>query len=143
MSTLQVITDGAMGVEPDGKRPAAIYLRRSTDKQEQSIPDQRREVTRYADEHGFSIVAEFVDDAETDAAEHDQGNDGQVDDDVAPVRGKVGREDRETGVAERGNRVEERVVGGLERARRSPDPAEEEHDKPQGLGQQGKEQDVA
>lgn len=62
MSTLQVITDGAMGVEPDGKRPAAIYLRRSTDKQEQSIPDQRREVTRYADEHGFRIVAEFVDD---------------------------------------------------------------------------------
>ena len=38
------------------KRPAAIYLRRSTDEQEQSIPDQRREIERYAREHGYEVV---------------------------------------------------------------------------------------
>lgn len=32
--------------------PAAAYLRRSTDRQEQSIGDQRAEIRRFADEHG-------------------------------------------------------------------------------------------
>ncbi|HEX5132082.1 MAG TPA: recombinase family protein [Candidatus Krumholzibacteria bacterium] len=44
-------------------KPAAIYLRRSTDRQLQSIPDQRTAVKRYAAERGFSLVAEYVDDA--------------------------------------------------------------------------------
>lgn len=43
--------------------PAVAYLRRSTDKQEQSLGDQRLEVSRYAEEHGYQIVREYVDDA--------------------------------------------------------------------------------
>jgi DNA invertase Pin-like site-specific DNA recombinase len=39
------------------------YLRRSTDRQEQSIPDQRAAVERYADEHGLALVRCYVDDA--------------------------------------------------------------------------------
>ena len=46
----------------NGKKPAAIYLRRSTDRQEKSLDDQRCEIQRYASEHGFGIVSEFVDD---------------------------------------------------------------------------------
>ena len=42
---------------------AVAYLRRSTDKQEQSLGDQRLEVSRYAEEHGYQIVREYVDDA--------------------------------------------------------------------------------
>jgi len=38
--------------------PAVAYLRRSTDKQEQSLGDQRLEVSRYAEEHGLSDVLE-------------------------------------------------------------------------------------
>ncbi|MDX1440187.1 MAG: recombinase family protein [Rubricoccaceae bacterium] len=44
-------------------KPAAIYLRRSTDKQEQSIGDQRKEIERYAAEHGYAIAHEYLDDA--------------------------------------------------------------------------------
>jgi DNA invertase Pin-like site-specific DNA recombinase len=51
-----------MNPRPDGTIPAAIYLRRSTDRQEKSLGDQRREILRYASEHGFGVVAEFVDD---------------------------------------------------------------------------------
>ena len=43
--------------------PAVAYLRRSTDKQEQSIDDQRAEIGRYAREHGFQVVGEYTDDA--------------------------------------------------------------------------------
>jgi len=43
--------------------PAVAYLRRSTDKQEQSLGDQRLEVSRYADEHDYQIIREYVDDA--------------------------------------------------------------------------------
>jgi RHS repeat-associated protein len=43
--------------------PAVAYLRRSTDKQEQSIADQRSEIERYARDRGFRIVREYVDDA--------------------------------------------------------------------------------
>jgi DNA invertase Pin-like site-specific DNA recombinase len=41
--------------------PAVSYLRASTDKQEHSVTDQRAEVARYAAEHGFRIVHEYVD----------------------------------------------------------------------------------
>ncbi len=51
-----------MNPRPNGKIPAAIYLRRSTDRQEKSLADQRREILRYATEQGFAVVAEFVDD---------------------------------------------------------------------------------
>jgi DNA invertase Pin-like site-specific DNA recombinase len=47
---------------PMSKR-AAAYLRRSTDRQEQSIGDQRAAIERYAAEHGFAVVREYVDDA--------------------------------------------------------------------------------
>jgi DNA invertase Pin-like site-specific DNA recombinase len=43
--------------------PAVAYLRRSTDKQEQSLGDQRLEVGRYAEEHGYQVIREYVDDA--------------------------------------------------------------------------------
>lgn len=38
------------------------YLRRSTDKQEQSLDDQRREIERYAARNGYSVVRWFQDD---------------------------------------------------------------------------------
>ena len=44
-------------------KPAAIYLRRSTDKQDRSIEDQRAEIHRYAEDHGYELVREYVDDA--------------------------------------------------------------------------------
>lgn len=43
--------------------PAVAYLRRSTDKQDQSIGDQRLEVSRYAEENNYRVVDEYVDDA--------------------------------------------------------------------------------
>jgi DNA invertase Pin-like site-specific DNA recombinase len=39
------------------------YLRRSTDRQEQSIPDQQRAVEAYAAEQGFELLRFYVDDA--------------------------------------------------------------------------------
>ena len=62
MSPRPSIPHGAMGAVIIGPRPAAIYLRRSTDRQEKSLEDQRREILRYAGENGFGVVAEFVDD---------------------------------------------------------------------------------
>ena len=44
-------------------RKAVLYLRRSTDMQEQSIPDQRTALEVYAKDHHSIIVREFVDDA--------------------------------------------------------------------------------
>ncbi len=42
---------------------AVGYLRRSTDRQEQSIPDQQRAVERYCAEHGMRLLRCYVDDA--------------------------------------------------------------------------------
>lgn len=42
---------------------AVGYLRRSTDRQEQSIPDQKRAVERFAAENGLRIERHYVDDA--------------------------------------------------------------------------------
>jgi DNA invertase Pin-like site-specific DNA recombinase len=42
--------------------PAVAYLRCSSDKQETSIPDQRRAVADYAAKNGFAVVREYVDD---------------------------------------------------------------------------------
>ena len=44
-------------------RPAVAYLRRSTDRQEQSIAGQRSEIARWAMEHGFELIGEYLDDA--------------------------------------------------------------------------------
>ncbi len=73
------ITDGETGDLPfdasESKRPrsrgptphratrAVGYLRRSTDRQEQSIPDQKRAVERYAEENGLRLLRCYVDDA--------------------------------------------------------------------------------
>ena len=40
---------------------AVAYYRMSSDKQETSIPDQRRAVERYATEHGYVIIREYCD----------------------------------------------------------------------------------
>ncbi|MEL7485416.1 MAG: recombinase family protein, partial [Planctomycetota bacterium] len=42
---------------------AVGYARRSTDKQEQSIPDQQRAIERYCEENGLTLRRWFVDDA--------------------------------------------------------------------------------
>ncbi len=55
--------NGNMHMETAARIPAAAYLRRSTDRQEQSIGDQRKEIMRWAAEHGYIIIREFVDDA--------------------------------------------------------------------------------
>ncbi len=44
-------------------RPAVGYLRRATDRQEQSIGDQRQAIERYAAERGFEVLDWYVDDA--------------------------------------------------------------------------------
>ena len=43
--------------------PAVSYLRRSTDRQEQSLADQRQEIRRWAEQNGYSVVEEYIDDA--------------------------------------------------------------------------------
>jgi DNA invertase Pin-like site-specific DNA recombinase len=45
-----------------GLVPAVGYLRRSSDKQEASIPDQRKAVQQYADKHGYRILRWYIDD---------------------------------------------------------------------------------
>ena len=42
---------------------AVGYLRRSTDQQDRSIPDQQAYVQRWADEHGYVVHRWFTDDA--------------------------------------------------------------------------------
>lgn len=42
---------------------AVGYARRSTDRQEQSIPDQRKAIEDYVEEHGFRLGRVYVDDA--------------------------------------------------------------------------------
>ncbi len=43
--------------------PAVGYLRRSSDKQEASIQQQREAIERYAAEHGYKVVRWYIDDA--------------------------------------------------------------------------------
>ena len=42
---------------------AVGYVRRSTDRQEQSIPDQKKAIETYAAEHDLSLVKFYTDDA--------------------------------------------------------------------------------
>ena len=49
-----------------GRPPSKVvvgYLRRSTDRQEQSIPDQKKAIQRYAEEKGLDLRRFFIDDA--------------------------------------------------------------------------------
>ena len=48
---------------PTGHRPAVGYVRRSTDRQEHSIPDQRYAIERFADQRGLTIERFYTDDA--------------------------------------------------------------------------------
>jgi len=43
--------------------PAVGYLRRSSDKQEQSLPDQKREIIKYAKANGYRVLRWYQDDA--------------------------------------------------------------------------------
>jgi len=45
------------------KNRAVGYVRSSTDRQEQSIPDQKKALQDYATEHGFRLIKFYVDDA--------------------------------------------------------------------------------
>ena len=51
---------------PQNGNKTALYLRLSRDedasRESNSITNQRRILTEYAAEHGFSVVAEYVDD---------------------------------------------------------------------------------
>src|SRR5437867_6709575 len=49
--------------EAPGARRAVTYLRRSTDRQEQSLDDQRKTIQAFAAEAGIAVVREYVDDA--------------------------------------------------------------------------------
>ncbi len=49
-----------------------LYLRRSTDRQEQSIGDQRKALLDYADRNGHEVVREYVDDAISGAMTEDR-----------------------------------------------------------------------
>jgi DNA invertase Pin-like site-specific DNA recombinase len=42
---------------------AVLYLRMSSDDQEQSIPSQRVELTKYAAKKGYTVVGEYLDEA--------------------------------------------------------------------------------
>ncbi len=45
------------------KKIAIAYLRRSTDRQDKSIEDQRKTITTWGQAHGFDIVKSYIDDA--------------------------------------------------------------------------------
>ena len=44
-------------------RAAIGYVRRSTDRQEQSIPDQKKAIEKYSDENDLRLLRFYVDDA--------------------------------------------------------------------------------
>jgi hypothetical protein len=48
-------------------KTAVVYLRRSSDKQDASISDQRSTLRQYAEKHGYKIVREYVDGTTTPA----------------------------------------------------------------------------
>src|SRR5690606_40228545 len=52
--------DGAMTAGRRRDRLAVGYARRSTDRQEQSILDQKRAIERYAEEQGLKLLRIYV-----------------------------------------------------------------------------------
>ena len=49
--------------KPTNKNRAVSYVRRSTDRQEQSIPDQKKALEDYAAEHDLRLTRFYADDA--------------------------------------------------------------------------------
>ena len=43
-------------------RAAIGYVRRSTDRQEQSIPDQKKAIEKYTDDHELRLLLFYLDD---------------------------------------------------------------------------------
>ena len=55
-------------------KPAIGYLRRSTDRQEQSIGDQRRVIEGYAANNGYNVFDYYIDDAISGASTEDRAS---------------------------------------------------------------------
>ena len=55
-------------------KPAVGYLRRSTDRQEQSIGDQRRVIEGYAANNGYDVLDYYIDDAISGASSEDRAS---------------------------------------------------------------------
>ena len=45
------------------KKTAVLYLRMSDERQERSIPEQRSELLKYAEKHGYRVLREYADSA--------------------------------------------------------------------------------
>ena len=58
-----MVVIGIKQLAATGMKQASGYLRRSTDRQEQSIEDQRKTILWYARENGFEVVRWYIDDA--------------------------------------------------------------------------------
>ncbi len=56
MASASTVGARRKGAASGRKQVAVGYLRRSTDRQEQSIPDQQKSIEGYAEEHGFRIL---------------------------------------------------------------------------------------
>jgi DNA invertase Pin-like site-specific DNA recombinase len=55
---------GSTETRPSGRATLAVgYARRSTDRQEQSIPDQQKVIQHYCDENGIRLLRWYIDDA--------------------------------------------------------------------------------
>ena len=52
---------GKLSIRKAESYNAAIYLRKSSDQQESSIPRQRESVNRYATTHDYTVVGEYID----------------------------------------------------------------------------------
>ena len=52
--------------------PVVAYLRRSTNRQERSIPDQQKAIQEYALAHGMIVVRSYVDDALSGTTSNDR-----------------------------------------------------------------------
>src|SRR5262245_40061156 len=53
----------SVSYSPTSLKPAVGYLRRSTDRQDQSLPDQQAALEVYAQANGFEILRFYTDDA--------------------------------------------------------------------------------
>ena len=63
MASASAVGARKKGTASGRKQVAVGYLRRSTDRQEQSIPDQQKAIETYAEEHGFRMLRFYTDDA--------------------------------------------------------------------------------